>query len=94
MAALYTVKIHIRAQKDFEKAIRSGHPGIKQALKTLSERPELGKPLRDNLQGFKKLRKDPYRIVYEIDKVTTTVKIIAIATRDTVYDDISGEDML
>jgi mRNA-degrading endonuclease RelE of RelBE toxin-antitoxin system len=94
MAVLYSLKIHTRAQKAFEKAIKSGHPGIKQALKTLSERPELGKPLRDNLQRFKKLRKDPYRIVYEIDKETLTVRIIAIATRDTVYDDINDEEIL
>ena len=90
----YQVKIHKRAQKDFEKALKSGHPGIKQALKTLSERPDRGKALRDTLQGLKKLRKDPYRIVYKIDKDNRIVSIVAIATRDTVYDDLMEEESL
>jgi mRNA interferase RelE/StbE len=50
----------------------------------LTTHPELyGKPLRQSLKGYRKLRVGDYRVIFKIDK--TTVKIFIIQHRSVVY---------
>ena len=64
---------------------------LKQRIKKVIEtkimiRPELvGKPLRQNLQGFRSCRVGDYRIIYRVEG-NETIYIIAIRHRKDVYD--------
>jgi mRNA interferase RelE/StbE len=60
---------------------------IKKAIEEkLTVTPEnFGKPLRQSLRGYRKLRVGDYRIVFRIEG--TTVVILAILHRSVVYKD-------
>lgn len=62
---------------------------IKRAIEDrLSTHPDLyGRPLRRSLKGYRKLRVDDYRIIFNIEK--NTVKILIIQHRSIVYDEVS-----
>ena len=61
---------------------------IKQAIeKKLIEHPHIfGKPLRNSLKGYWKLRVAKYRVIFRIEK--NNVKIFLIGHRRSVYTDI------
>jgi len=79
------------------KVISEDIPKISQPWKTkirlgiedrLTDKPDFyGKPLRRSLAGYRKLRVGDYRIIFKIDE--STVKILMIAHRSTVYKIIS-----
>jgi len=53
--------------------------------KKLTTKPEtFGKPLRQSLKGYRKLRVGGYRVIFRIEK--KTVKILAILHRSVVYE--------
>lgn len=61
---------------------------IKAAIRALAIRPESGVPLRRELEGLWKYRVRRFRIVYEIDRRNRCVRLIAVASRATVYEDL------
>lgn len=58
---------------------------IKRAIEErLMERPEIyGKPLRQSLKGYRKLRVGDYRVIFRIERAI--VKIFMIEHRSVVY---------
>ncbi|MDO8663517.1 MAG: type II toxin-antitoxin system RelE/ParE family toxin [Candidatus Wildermuthbacteria bacterium] len=58
---------------------------IKRAIEVrLATRPEVyGKPLRQSLGGYRKLRVGDYRVIFRIERAT--VKIFIIRHRSVVY---------
>lgn len=40
---------------------------IINSIKKISDKPDIGKPLRYGLKGYRSLRIPPYRIIYRID---------------------------
>ena len=58
---------------------------IKRAIESrLTTHPEkYGKPLRQSLKGYRKLRVDDYRVIFRIEKAV--VKIFIIEHRSIVY---------
>ncbi len=63
---------------------------IKQAIRSLSTNPATGKPLGKELEGFRKYRVRRFRIVYEIDRRTRTVRILAIGHRRHIYEEAAN----
>jgi len=74
--------------EDIPKLGTSIKKQIKQAIETkLIEHPNVfGKPLRNSIKGYWKLRVGNYRIIFRIQK--KEVKIFAIAHRSYVYTNI------
>ncbi len=57
-----------------------------ETLDAIASNPRpLGKPLRFELEGCWSARRGPYRIIYRIDDVTRSVKVLAAAHRADVY---------
>jgi mRNA-degrading endonuclease RelE of RelBE toxin-antitoxin system len=57
-----------------------------ELLPAIAANPErLGKPLRFELEGKWVARRGPYRVIYEIDEQTRTVRVLAVAHRADVY---------
>lgn len=86
MEIVYTIEYH-------SKVVRDDIPALSALLKTrarqaienkLMSQPEYyGKPLRQSLRGYRKLRVGDYRVVFRIDG--TTVFVLAILHRSVVY---------
>jgi mRNA-degrading endonuclease RelE of RelBE toxin-antitoxin system len=92
----WTIAVAKRCRKNFEKALKSGDPGIRNAIKALQTNPKLGtkNKLHGALKGFYKIRKDPWRIVYLVDSEKKLVIIGRIGTRDDVYHEITEDDFI
>ena len=60
---------------------------LKTIGKKLKDQPEsYGKPLRQDLKGFYKLRIGDWRVIYEIKESGSLVRIIKIGHRREVYE--------
>ncbi|MCP5464590.1 MAG: type II toxin-antitoxin system RelE/ParE family toxin [Deltaproteobacteria bacterium] len=71
------------------KTLQHMHPTIKKklkyGLKQLIENPELGKSLKEELDGLRSFRVSRYRIIYRIQK--KYLEIVAIGPRAKIYQD-------
>ena len=56
------------------------------SLRLLETEPLAGKPLIDELAGYRSYAIRPYRIVYRIEADQRIVRIVVIAPRPEVYD--------
>ena len=69
--------------------IQGLHPEIKRkikgSLRTLLAEPHVGKPLREELEGFRSFRVNRIRIVYQID-TNGEIQVIAIGPRERIYE--------
>ena len=72
-------------KEDIAKLSASNKRQIKRAIEEkLMTHPELyGKPLRQSLKGYRKLRVGDYRVIFRIEK--QTIKILMIEHRSQVY---------
>ncbi len=70
--------------------IQGLHPEIKRKIKgslqTLLAEPHVGKPLREELEGFRSFRVSRFRIVYQIAQ-KGEIQIIAIGPRERIYEE-------
>lgn len=86
MVVAFEVIYHeLVVKEDIQKLSKANKERIKIAIEEkLFERPEVfGKPLRNSLRGYRKLRVGDYRVVFRIK--AQTVKIFYIAHRSIVY---------
>jgi mRNA-degrading endonuclease RelE of RelBE toxin-antitoxin system len=60
--------------------------GVKQALRSLSANPFAGTPLIRELAGLWRIKVRRFRIVYEFDRQTRTIRIFAIGHRRDIYE--------
>lgn len=77
-----------KSQKNFEKIPQNVKKIIKEAIeKKLTTNPlEVGKPLRYDLKGYRRLRVGDYRVIYRVDQEKVVVIIIEIDHRKDVYE--------
>ena len=86
MAIIFVILYHLKVVGDdipalsatWKERIRSA---IEEKLTALPE--NYGKPLRQSLRGYRKLRVGDYRVVFRIER--DTVYILAILHRSVVY---------
>jgi mRNA interferase RelE/StbE len=75
--------------------IRSLYPDLKRsiraALDEIARKPECGEPLRGELEGYRKYKVRRFRIVYAIDKKHRMVRIMAVAHRRAVYEELAAK---
>jgi len=62
---------------------------VREAARALSATPELGEPLRRELEGLWRYRVRRFRIVYRIDRSRRVIQIFAVGHRRTVYEDLA-----
>ena len=63
---------------------------VKAALRAISVNPSLGSPLERDLKGFWSFRVRRFRIVYVVDRTRRRLRVMAVAHRRHVYDDLAG----
>jgi len=76
------------------EVIRALHPDLKRsvrsALDALRESPSIGEPLRGELAGLWRYRVRRFRIVYELDRSTRFVRVLAVGPRRGIYEDLAA----
>ena len=91
MAVTFIVQYHSDVvHKDIPALSATSKLRIRIAIEEkLTIAPEtFGKPLRQSLRGYRKLRVGDYRVVFSIDG--TRVRILAILHRSVVYSKVAG----
>ena len=86
MEIKYEIKYHyLVVEEDIPKLDKINRNKVKEAIEEkLTTKPEFfGKPLRQSLKGYRKLRVRDYRIVFKIEK--QTVGVLMIKHRMEVY---------
>ncbi len=83
----YTLKV----LDEITVLIRSLHPQIKavirSAFQAILEEPQVGKALKDELQGLRSYRVKRCRIIYRISSKTKHLEIITIGPRKNIYEE-------
>ena len=64
---------------------------IREAFGEIRSDPWIGKPLRDELEGFHSFRAKRFRIVYQIRRHEITIVVIAVGPRETIYEELATE---
>ena len=79
----------LKLSEETRSLIQHLHPELKRkvraALEQILQDPDLGKALRDDLQGFRSLPVGRFRIIYRA--LPTVIEIVAIGPRNTIYED-------
>ena len=80
----------IRATQEASRLLSSFHPEtkkqLKQSLNELRRDPYIGKDLREELAGFKSLRQNKYRIIYNLNEEEKIIQIFYIGRRKDIYE--------
>ncbi|MBI3333011.1 MAG: type II toxin-antitoxin system RelE/ParE family toxin [Candidatus Omnitrophica bacterium] len=63
---------------------------LRRALEDICKDPWIGKPLRDEFAGLYSLRARRFRVIYQIQRQTITVVVIAIGPRERVYEELAA----
>ena len=76
-------------------AIRYLPPAVKravrEALRSVGRDPACGEPLQRELAGYFKFRVRRFRIVYTVDRLRRTVRILAVGPRSTIYEEVADQ---
>ena len=72
--------------------IRSLYPDLKRSVRAaideIATHPECGEPLRGELKTYWKYRVRRFRIIYAVDRRRRRIRIMAIAHRREVYEEL------
>lgn len=60
-------------------------PPVKAAIEAITEKPFIGKPLRDELEGLRSYRVQRFRVIYRILEKTKRIQIIHLGHRKNIY---------
>lgn len=81
-----------RYSPEASRRIRRLHPQIKQEVKvgvrTLLKTPLTGHGLHFELAGYWSLRVRIHRIIYQVNEEASTVDIILVGPRRTIYEEL------
>lgn len=82
---------YLRIPDDVAEFIRTAHPQLKkkirEALEIISDDPNVGKSLKDELSGLKSFRISRFRIIYRVSP-HRQIEIVAIGHRESIYDEM------
>ena len=90
MASRQPKKNRLRIPDHIVTLIRKSHPELRKKIKAglqhIQQEPEVGKSLKDELQGLKSYRVSRFRIIYRIF-AKDIIEIVAIGPRKAIYAD-------
>ena len=84
----YDTFITSKADKSLYKISKNDKKAVKillTAIKEISKDPYNSKLLKGKLKGNRRIRKDPYRIIFAINNEKKIIKILNIDKRDKIY---------
>ena len=82
---LYSLKIKQSAFKELQKLDKKERIRVVSAIDQLTENPHIGKVLKGELTGLRRIRSGNYRVIYEINELEVIILVLRIAHRKQVY---------
>lgn len=82
---LYSLKIKQSAFKELQKLDKKERIRVVTAIDQLKENPHIGKLLKGELSGLRRIRSGNYRVIYEINEGEVLILVLRIAHRQQVY---------
>ena len=81
----YSIRIKGSAARELARIPQQTRQPLIDAIESLRQQPRLGRPLRGNLRGLRRLRVSSYRIVYELRQDELTVLVVRVGHRSGAY---------
>lgn len=81
----YLLKIKQSALKELKKLDKPDRFRLVEAIDKLPENPHIGKLLKGEFSGLRRLRVGSFRIIYEINEGEVLILILRVAHRKDVY---------
>lgn len=81
----YSLKIKKTALKELQQFDKPTRARIVSAIDQLADNPHVGKLLKGNFSGLRRIRVGSYRVIYEISETEVLVLVLRIAQRKDVY---------
>jgi mRNA-degrading endonuclease RelE of RelBE toxin-antitoxin system len=85
----YKVSVHPSVYKNFKKLYildRKGYNYVKQRLRLLAYKPEIGVPLNAEFQGNSRIHIGPFVLVYAFDSGTNVLTLLVFEHYTRAYD--------
>ena len=82
---LYSLKIKQSALKELQKINKQERIRVIAAIEQLAENPHIGKLLKGEFSGLRRIRSGNYRVIYEINEGEVLILVLRIAHRKQVY---------
>jgi mRNA interferase RelE/StbE len=81
----YFLKIKKSALKELQRLDKPVRERLVAAIDELAENPHVGKLLKGDFSGLRRLRVGAFRIIYEINEGEVLVLILRVAQRKNAY---------
>ena len=81
----YSLKIKQSAYIELQRLDKKERIHIVSAIDKLTENPHIGKVLKGDFSGLRRIRSGSYRVIYEINEGEVLILILRIAHRKQVY---------
>ena len=81
----YSLKIKKTALKELRQFDKPTRERIVSAIDQLANNPHVGKLLKGDLSGLRRIRVGSYRVIYEINETEVLVLVVRVAQRKDVY---------
>jgi mRNA interferase RelE/StbE len=81
----YSLRIKGSALKELQRLAKADRLRVMAAIDNLVENPHLGKILKGEFSGLRRIRVGNYRVVYEINEGAVMILVVRIAHRKEVY---------
>jgi mRNA interferase RelE/StbE len=62
---------------------------VRSAIRAIGANRAVGEPLQGELEGLWKYPVRRFRVVYEMDRATKTVMVIAVGQRRSIYEEVA-----
>jgi len=82
---LYSLRIKQSAFKELRRLDKKERVRIIAAIDQLAENPHIGKLLKGEFTGLRRIRSGNYRVIYEIKEGELLVLVLRIAHRKEIY---------
>jgi mRNA interferase RelE/StbE len=81
----YSLKIKQSALKEIQRLDKSQQTRLIEAIDKIADNPHIGKLLKGEFSGLRRIRVGSYRVIYEINKWEVLILILRVAHRKDVY---------
>jgi len=81
----YSLRIKQSALKELERLAKGERQRLVAAIDQLADNPHIGKLLKGDLSGLRRIRAGNYRVIYEINEGEVQILVLRVAHRKEIY---------
>jgi len=81
----YSLKIKQSAFKEIQRLGKADRKRLVEAIDNLADNPHVGKLLKGEFSGLRRIRVGSFRVIYEINEGEILILVLRVAHRKKVY---------